>query len=521
MKKKAKNEKVVASVVRIKISDIIEDPRHSLIYGLNDLEDQAESMQEVGQKAPVHVSRKDFTNYLLHDGYRRLAAAKLLNWTEIDAIIVEDRDSKDFLFDLIHSNKHRVKTAVEKYNEIEALRKYYGNRRGFRSDLKPTSMNIEPGQTTMRKIAKDIKVKPCEVQKLERIAKYNRKYLEDIGADETLDQVYQRVKREQEQKKSSSKMKRVFSTVKKVILDVFFKIFVKSSINMSEVDTNSIQCICTSPPYYRQRRYSEDPEELGQEQSPALYILRLANHLKDCHRVLKDRGSMFLNLGDSMINKRQQLIPEKVAIELENQGWILRQRIIWRKTTSMYKGNHSSFTPQCESILWLVKSEDFDYNDVTVPIKTKNIKPGSYCHKNVDGTLRKGSPINTKATSKNMRDFWDSEVIETASCNQKSPFLPKGTNHTAPFPVEIPNICIAKVCKPGQTVLDPFCGSASTGQAAMMNGCNFIGYELIQKSANMAIYRLNKVQQHIASLSQKVKIKVRSIAPVQPLRKAA
>jgi DNA modification methylase len=168
-----------------------------------------------------------------------------------------------------------------------------------------------------------------------------------------------------------------------------------------------------------------------------------------------------------------------------------------------------------------VKCPGFDYNDVTVPIITKNLKPGSYCHKNTDGTIRKGSPINTNAKNKNMRDFWDSEIIQTASCNQKSPFLPKGTNHAAPFPVEIPNICIAKVCKPGDKVLDPFCGSGSTGEAALMNGCNFIGYELIQKSANIAKYRLQKCQQHIASFSAKAKAKVLSIAPSQQSRKAA
>ncbi len=506
------------TVVRMNISDIIEDPIHATIYTRNDIADIVDSYRALNkQLEPLIVGR----NKRLMSGSRRLAAAKAIGWTEVDVIIETDIPDDQYVKRSIHHNKQRVKTAVEKWNEIRILREFYGKRQGFRSDLKETSINIEKGQTTQKQIAKDLKVKPCEVQKLESIANYDEKRLEEVGTVSTLDQVYKEVNREKKEKKSISTIKKFVDTVKTIITSLFFMIYVKSSHIMTEVKTNSVNCIVTSPPYYRQRRYSKDPNEIGQEASPALFIQRLANHLQDCKRVLKDDGSLFLNMGDSIINKNQKLIPERLAIELENQEWILRQRIIWRKTTSMSKGNSSSFTPQCEIILWLVKSPNFKYNEVTVPLKTKNLKHGSYNHKNTDGTRRKGSPINTNATTKNIRDFWDDEVIETASCNQQSPFLPKGTNHTAPFPVQIPNICIAKVCEPGDTVLDPFCGSGTTGEAALINGCNFIGYELIQKSANIAMYRLRKCQQHIADIAKKKTPQIITMEPGQNLEKAA
>lgn len=514
-----KKEKVISKVIRVKISDIIEDPRHSTVYTLNGKEEIAASIKEVGQLNPVHLNEK----YEMQDGYLRMAALKLLNATEIDAIIVENRDTEDFIFHLIHSNKFRPRTADVKIKEIEALRKYYGNRRGFRSDRKTSSMNFKRGQTTIKKISEDTNMKTCEIQKLEKIAKHNRTYLKDIDGGETLDQVYQRVTREKKEKESTSTIRRFVRTAKKIIatIGLWFQIYIKSCIFMSEVANESIQCICCSPPYYKMRKYSDDPDELGQEESIQDYIQRLALHFKDCYRVLKPRGSMFIVISDKIMNKRQQLIPELLAIELKKYGFELHQRTIWRKTTSMYTGDNSSFTPQCESILWMVKSGDFDYYDVTVPIKTKNLKTGSYCHKNIDGTLRKGSPINVKAKSKNMRDFIDDEVIESASCNKISQFLPKGTNHPAPYPVALVNILLSKVCKPGETVLDPFCGSGTTGEAALLKGCNFIGYELYANYANMAKYRLQNILQHLVSLSYKKKTKVVSIEPVQPMRKAA
>lgn len=502
----------------IRISQLKKNAFSESIYDQNrDSESLIESIRKYGLITDIVI---DEHNNII-SGNRRVAAAIALGMTHIrfKRIVVSENVKEVEL--VVNANEQRERTAVEKWNEIEALRKFYGKRQGFRSDLKKSSINIERGQTTQKKIAKDMKVKPCEVQKLERIAKHNPKLLKEIGTTLTTDQAYQQVSREMEEKNATSKIKKFVSKVTSIVSTLFFKIYVKSSHNMDEVKPNSVKCIVTSPPYYLQRKYSKNRNEIGQEVSPSLYIKRLANHLTDCKRVLTKDGSMFLNLGDSIIGKRQQLIPEKVAIELEKQGFILRQRIIWKKTNGMSKGNSSMFTPQCESILWLVKSLDFDHNVVTVPVKTKNKKPGVYNHKNTDGTRRNGSPISTNATRKNIRDFWNDEVIETASCHQKSIFLPKGTDHAAPFPVGIPNICIAKVCQPGDTVLDPFCGSGTTGEAALMNGCNFIGYELMQKSANITKYRLQKCQEKLVAESADKRSRIETLEPTHQLDKAA
>lgn len=75
---------------------------------------------------------------------------------------------------------------------------------------------------------------------------------------------------------------------------------------------------------------SEDsPVKLSNEQK---FRLNLSEHLRDCKRVLNDRGSFFLNLGDTFYNGNLQNVPHRVVLKLQEQGWILRNTIIWSKT---------------------------------------------------------------------------------------------------------------------------------------------------------------------------------------------
>ena len=375
--------------------------------------------------------------------------------------------------------------------------------------------------TTQKHTAIDVKVNPSKIQKEVRTTQNHPKPHEKPRMGSTLNEVYQQVLREQKAKGATSKIMKLATIIKSNITSLFFKIHVKSSQSMTEVETNSIKCIVTGSPYYHNRKYTNDIDEIGQDRTVDAYVSRLAAHLHDCHRVLKPDGSMFLIIRDSIIDKCQQLIPERLAFELQKQGFILRQRIICRNPRAMYSGDNSAFTPECESILWFVKNKNFTYNEVTVPLKAIKRKPSIFSHKKIVGRIWIGRQVDPNPKRKNLRDFWDEEVIKTVSCNVKSLQQPKRTVYPENFPLGIANICIAKVCQPGDTVLDPFCGTAVTGAAALMNDCNFIGYELNQNLANVAKYRLQKCQQYIASLSSKAKTNVRSKVPSRHSKKAA
>ncbi len=100
---------------------------------------------------------------------------------------------------------------------------------------------------------------------------------------------------------------------------------------MSELNDGEVQTIFTSPPYWNKRTYSEE-KGLGNEKNSEEFVVNLSEHLRDCKRVLNDRGSFFLNLGDTFYNKNLQNVPHRVILKLQEQGWILRNTIIWSKT---------------------------------------------------------------------------------------------------------------------------------------------------------------------------------------------
>jgi DNA modification methylase len=490
-------------IIKVRLDKLTENPVNALIYTISNLEDLVESIKVRGLQEPIIIN----ADYVTMSGHRRVAASRLLNFVEIDAIIDNTVETNESGLFLIHSNKHRIKTAEEKYNEIKYLRDYYGNRQGFRSDLQKTSGSPAiGGQKTRDIIAKELGISPTETRQLEKIAQINHGLLSKVGKDATLNQIFQQVDREEKRMKATEEISRSLNGLKKSCPDFEPKIYNKSSIKLDEIQSASVNCIISSPPYFSCRIYSDDPNELGREATPELYLDRLAEHFKDCYRVLAKDGSMFIVIADTFVNMDLQLIPARLAIKIKEMGFILRNEIVWRKTTSLYRGDNSNFTAETERILFFTKSRKYKYREVTVPCKTAQTeKPGSsmkiYHHKNTDGTTRIGSPINPSSTDKNLRDFWTLDVIETASCNQKSKYLPKNSEHPAPFPIELPNILIAKTTDPGDLVLDIFAGSCTVGESALLSGCRFIGYELIY--AKMCEYRLLKCYQDINSKKSK------------------
>ena len=105
----------------------------------------------------------------------------------------------------------------------------------------------------------------------------------------------------------------------KNISNNYYKIYPKSSDDLSDIPDESVQMIFTSPPYWKLRNYSGSNDELGAEETPEEYIKRLVDHLQDCYRVLKPEGSFYLNLGDTYVDKCLQSIPHRVLIELMKQ----------------------------------------------------------------------------------------------------------------------------------------------------------------------------------------------------------
>ena len=125
----------------------------------------------------------------------------------------------------------------------------------------------------------------------------------------------------------------------------------------------SAQTCITSPPYYGLRRYDVTGDQIGAEATPAAYVAALVAVFREVRRVLRDDGTAWVNLGDSFSDGKQLLgIPWRVALALQDDGWILRSDIIWSKPNPMPESVRDRPTRAHEYIFLLSKSARYYYD---------------------------------------------------------------------------------------------------------------------------------------------------------------
>jgi len=144
---------------------------------------------------------------------------------------------------------------------------------------------------------------------------------------------------------------------------------------LRQLPDKCIDVIITSPPYYKQREYGVKGE-IGQEETPEKYVKKIIEVGIELRRVLKDTGSYWLNIGDKYISKKLQLIPYKVAIGMQETGWIVRDIVIWHKHPNpMPTSIKNRFNTIYEPIIFFIKDSGryfvydyyFDLDPLRVP----------------------------------------------------------------------------------------------------------------------------------------------------------
>jgi DNA modification methylase len=295
----------------------------------------------------------------------------------------------------------------------------------------------------------------------------------------------------------------------------------------------SVQTCVTSPPYFGLRDYGHEGQ-IGLEATPEAFVVRLVEVFREVRRVLRDDGTLWLNLGDSYaaarggthqpaetlaggrggktddgerVNrdrhdgynptrnapaiglKHKDLIgiPWRVAFALQADGWYLRQDIIWHKPNPMPESVTDRCTKAHEYLFLLSKSPRY-YFDADA-IKEASVDPES--HKGMrqrSADKREGDPffatkVGNSAAGKtyptrNRRSVW---TVTT------KPF--KGA-HFATFPPDLIEPCILAGCPVGGVVLDPFGGSGTTAGVALKNGRKAVLCELNPQYAAMMPTRI-------------------------------
>jgi DNA modification methylase len=133
----------------------------------------------------------------------------------------------------------------------------------------------------------------------------------------------------------------------------------------------SVDTCVTSPPYWGLRDYG-DPEQIGQEQTPQEYAERLVAVFREVRRVLRDTGTVWLNVGDAYNHvghvpyrsgwqrpKQLCLIPYRVALALQDDGWWVRNVAVWYKPNAMPASVTDRLTNRWEPVFLLAKSEEY------------------------------------------------------------------------------------------------------------------------------------------------------------------
>lgn len=273
----------------------------------------------------------------------------------------------------------------------------------------------------------------------------------------------------------------------------------------------AVNCIVTSPPYFGQRDYGTEGQ-YGLEATPVEYVETMRALFAEARRVLADDGTLWLNLGDSYYSgkgeptqpddknvarrlgkrvldgptwglPRKNLIgiPWRTAFALQDDGWILRNEIIWSKPNAMPEPVRDRLSTRHEHLFLFAKQPRywFDLDAIREPLARPEALGEGIVFGGAKGprgkvggsARRSGGNVSVygasgSAKGRNPGDVWD---ITTK---------PYPAAHFAVFPIELPLRCIKAGCKPGGTVLDPFSGSGTTGAAARQLGRKYVGVDL-------------------------------------------
>jgi DNA modification methylase len=287
---------------------------------------------------------------------------------------------------------------------------------------------------------------------------------------------------------------------------------------LSGLPAESVQCCVTSPPYYGLRDYGCDGQ-IGLEQSPAEYVAALVEVFREVRRVLRKDGCLFLNLGDSYAattkgagGKGKQhsnagsvmadrswhispgfkakdllMIPNRVAIALQEDGWWVRSEIIWSKAAPMPESVRDRPTCAHEKVWLLTKASTYFYDadavaeELARPDLAGALRNRGTANKGVNSdrndSNRVGVPYAPNGT-RNLRNVWHLNPEPFAG------------SHFATMPATLAERCIKAGSRVGDTVLDPFAGAGTTLMVADRLQRHAVGVELNPEYAAMARKRI-------------------------------
>ncbi len=282
---------------------------------------------------------------------------------------------------------------------------------------------------------------------------------------------------------------------------------------VKELDDNSIDCVVTSPPYWGLRDYGVHGQ-LGLESTYQEHIKNIVKLFRAIKPKLKDSATIWLNYGDSYSSGKRTsttnqtlrgnknygvtrtpiqegikekdliMIPNRIAIALQDDGWWIRSEIIWHKPNPMPESVRDRPT-SCHEKIWLItKSKKYYYDAETIKEQASGRIAGN--KKPQKGTDQKFSETKQGLLKAQQKPYYFKNKRNVWTITTK----PFKDAHFATFPKDLIEPCIKAGCPENGTVLDPFGGSGTTAIVAVENNRNAILIELNKKYIDIAKKRI-------------------------------
>jgi DNA modification methylase len=432
----------------------------------NNYEMIKENISVMGIITPLIVN--SFNNTIVSGNLRHMIALEL-GLPIVPVFFIHLTDDMSLIS--LSSNIQREKSSMDKYREMELYKKIFPVKKGNRSDLSQELKELkEERDNVLSSISKDTQNKlnsiglmcgelfPNEPTKLEE-------YFNEIdNGKSSLNKVYKKVKHIQTKWKCQSNVEG--GDYKNGSITIYNK----SSETMEELDNESVNVSISSPPYWTMKVYQLDENQLGQEDTIEEYIENLKKHYSEVFRVLRNDGSLFVNINDCCRDGEYQLVPQHFVLMMKSIGFRLNDEFQWLKKNPRPTGGKRSIRRH-EPIFHFVKSRNFYYNEEWL----KGMEDDSNSF--TIGTTKECPKLTSSL------DFYGG-VLKTGvasttdlknKCEEEGVML----DHQATFPLDVPMMCLLMTSKPNDVILDNFNGTSVTGYGVMKlgQGRSYIGYE--------------------------------------------
>ncbi|RJP38628.1 MAG: site-specific DNA-methyltransferase [Phycisphaerales bacterium] len=318
---------------------------------------------------------------------------------------------------------------------------------------------------------------------------------------------------------------------------------------LREFPPRAVDCAMTSPPYWGKREYAGGG--IGMEADWRDYVQALLRVFGELKRVLKPTGSFWLNIGDSYVNKNLAGLPWRVALAMtDEQGWILRNCVIWNKVKGGPDNAVDKLRNVHEPVFHFVKSPKGYYYDVdairTNPKKAQVVNGAVVSATGVSGVrYRRQIELSTALSDEEKQAAFEAleAILDQVRAGELADFrmiirgqqrtthsdssavsgrardlavkgfyflkyhpngskpsdvwdiIPEDTQkrktHFAPYPEDLCKLPILATCPPGGIVLDPFCGTGTTNYVAHCLGRKSVGIDVSAEYLEAARDRCN------------------------------